>query len=216
MIAMLLEDLTLIPKSLKKRKQLLLDSTGVVLHEVGHVVSAALNGGIATDYLVFDWSATALRHSTYIDECYRDKLACNVPLQVRTAAGGIAAEKLIFGEGCLPRADQDFIKIAELLGQRFRADQMGALVNMVLQDFDPIIPSDAVDLVRDLYRRTVKAVQGRRYRVDSIDIIPFSAVGFSKNVSLADRVLANLRTRLGRNRDVIARSIRSPHLSSGL
>lgn len=213
---MMLDDLAAIPVSPADCHELLFGDIGSVVHEVGHVAGAALNGGAPTDYVLFDWSATALRHATYIDARYRMRFARDMPLQIRTLAAGIAAERLIFGEKCLPRATDDFMAIATLLGEAFDPDDMEPLVEKVLRDFDPIIAPDAVGILRTLYRRTVKKIRSRRYRMGSIDMIPFHALGCPAKLGLGERLRAIARTARGQERDAVINSFLVVDLRSGL
>jgi hypothetical protein len=71
---MMLDDLSGIPAIPAECHELLFGDTGAVVHEVGHVAGAALNGGTPTDYVIFDWSEDALRHATYTDVRYREPM----------------------------------------------------------------------------------------------------------------------------------------------
>jgi hypothetical protein len=137
-------------------------------------------------------------------------------LQIKTLAAGIVAERLIFGEGCIARAKDDLATIAKLLGKPFGPKNMETLAEKVLRDFEPIIAPGAVGVLWTLYRRTVRKIRSGRYRIGSIDMIPFYALGCPAKLGVGERLRAIARTRRGQGRDAVINSFLSADLRSGV
>lgn len=197
----MLKNLDCIPRKEKHRRALLMQSTGSVTHEIGHIVAAAFAAGIPTDYLLIDERPDAQRHAAYINERYRSVLARDELAQVRTAAGGFVAEELIFGDAALERSRNDLECIASLLGIPFHEKQMPFIARQAQRGCGPIIPANTVDLVRAIYRTVVSAIESGRYEFDGANIIPFCVFDHPKlPMLLRRRVAAMIRTRAGMNR----------------
>jgi hypothetical protein len=187
-----------------------MQSTGLILHEIGHVIAAAFAAGIPTDYLIIDDSADAQRHGTYINETYRDALAQDVSAQIRIAAGGFAAEELIFGEACLNTSRDDLRRIARMLKRPFHDSQMPVIAQYVKRTYAPLIPFEATGLILEMYRMAAAAIESRQHWFERAHMIPFDILNHAAlPIPLPDREAAAERTRLGADRDMILATLRS-------
>lgn len=205
----MLKNLNHIPRKAKHRRSLLMQSTGLVTHEIGHIVAAAFAAGIPTDYLLVDERPDAQRHAAYINERYRSVLARDELAQVRIAAGGFMAEELIFGDAALERSRNDLECIASLLGIPFHEKQMPFIARHAQRSCGPIIPANAVDLVRAIYCMVVSAIESGRFKFDGASVVPFSVFDHPKlPIPLRRRVAATIRTRAGMNRNKALATLR--------
>ena len=205
----MLKDLNAIPEELRDRKALLMASTGLVLHEVGHIIGSALLG-IPTDYLIVDETPEAKRYGTYINAKYRDVLARDVLAQIRIAAAGFAAEELIFGATLLNRSEDDLRCIAPLLNMRFTEPAMPFIARCAQGVCGPIIPVSATEIVRATYAKVVVALESRRYLIDGANMVPFHVFRHPElPISWLHQMTAAMRTCAGRGRTKIIASLRS-------
>jgi len=212
----MLKNLDCIPRKAKHRRALLMQSTGSVTHEIGHIIAAAFAAGIPTDYLFIDERLGAQHHATYINERYYGVLTPDGLAQVRIAAGGFVAEELIFGDAALERSRKDLECIASLLGIPFHEKQMPFIARQAQRGCGPIIPVHAVDLVRAIYRTVVSAIESGRYEFDGAHVVPFFVFDHPKlPIPLRRRVAATIRTRTGMNRTKALATLRQA-VQSGL
>jgi hypothetical protein len=206
----MLKNLDHIPVALSDRRALLMQSTGLILHEIGHVIAAAFASGIATDYLIIDESVDAKRHGTYIHESNRDLFARNRTAQVRIAAGGFAAEDMIFGEAFLNTSIDDLRFIADLLTINFDESQAPSLAGHVKRAFGPLIPIDASEIACDMYRLVTAAIESRRYQFKHAHMIPFHVLAHPElPIPEPAQVAAAERTREGSDRGMILATLRN-------
>lgn len=197
----MLKNLDEIPRKAKQRRALLMQSTGLITHEVGHIIATAFAAHIPTDYLLIDYRPDALCHAAYINERYRWVLAGDGMVQARIAAGGFVAEELIFGEAPLERSRSDLERIASLLGISFDERQLPLVARQAQGRCFPIISAGDVGLVRATYRTVVSAIESRRYEIDGAHVIPFHVFDHpGLPIPLRRRVAATIRTRIGMNR----------------
>ena len=212
----MLNNIDHIPITLKERRALLMQSTGLILHEIGHVIAAAFAAGVPTDYLIIDESVDAQRHSIYIHQSYRDALAQDVVAQIKIAAGGFAAEEMIFGEAFLNTSFDDLECIASLLKRPFDESQVSFIAHLVRRTHAPLIPIEASALIPEMYRMAAAAIESRRHWFESAHMIPFEVLNHAAfPIPLAEREAAAERTRLGAGREVILATLRNG-VGSGL
>jgi hypothetical protein len=205
----MLRDLNAIPEELRDRKALLMASTGLVLHEVGHIIVLALTG-IPADYLIVDETPNAKRCGTYTHPRYYDVLARDVLAQIRIAAAGFAAEELIFGAALLNRSEDDLRCIASLLNMRFTEPAMPSIARCAQDMCGPIIPVSATEIVRATYAKVVVALESRRYLIDGANMVPFHAFRHPElPISCLHQLTAAMRTYAGRGRTKIIATLRS-------
>lgn len=211
-------DLNNLPDDTRGRKLCLLGPTGYVLHAVGGLVSAAVNGHIPTDYLIFDWGALPGFTATYMDKMYAARLEANATLQIRIAAGGLAAEAAVFGEICQPRSKQNLDWIASVLGMRVAQQHQNAFAEWVLTEFWPI-PESRRDLLIKVYQDVAGKISSEHYRLPGrpVDVIAFHELAhMDEAIPPNDRMMAAERTRSRQGRQKIIDRALDADLAAGI
>jgi hypothetical protein len=193
------------------------EMTRLIVHETGHIVTAA-DVGIPTDFLVIDEAFGAVRHGGYIDEAYRSWL--ELPFyhnaRIRILAAGFAAELAVFGAADLGMSSQDLYTVAELLGRAKNFDWLMKTAQFAVENYQPVLPPSAVRTIKTIYPKIVYALEGRRYLVDNAHVIPFSTFDDSSLLlSRGQRERALDRSKEGCNRADIVATLRGGVRSGG-
>jgi hypothetical protein len=214
----ILRDLDAIPRNSEDRRRLLKGPTGTLLHEVGHLVAAALHAGIPTDYLILDSGGAPSYHATRIAPKYYSRLEGDRLLRIKLLAAGYAAELAIFGETFLSRALVDLVAIAQVEIRKFHEDLAMRLALDVLDQYGPIFRDPDRELLKITYAKTARAVQSGRYRVGQYEMIPFRVTyDAAMNIGRKDRIMADIRTPLpGSQTRVFAEFGRNGGMRSGI
>lgn len=205
----MLESLDQLPRKAKQMRALLMQSTGSITHELGHIIAAAFAAGVPTDYLLVGERPHAQFHAAYINERYRRVLGRDGTAQVRIAAGGFVAEELIFGDAPLKRSRSDLQCIASLLGIPFDEKLLPFIARQAQSKCFPIISASDVGLVKALYRAVVAAIASDRYKIDGAHVIPFYVFAHPNlPIPLRRRAAATIRTRARINQNKALAALR--------
>lgn len=180
----------------------------LLVHETGHVVVAA-TAGIPTDYVIIDPQNG--RHAGYIDESYRARIAARPALKSRLLAGGAAAEMATFGAAELSISRDDLEPLADHLDIPKSKDSENWMKHTFFRALcQPLLPRDAVDMIRPTYVQLARAIEDETYLIDGAHVIPIEAY---HNIALplpqAEYWRARERTREGCDRELILATLRA-------
>jgi hypothetical protein len=176
--------------------------SGLVLHEIGHLVASA-NCGVPADFLVLAWQKGGPGyHGVWYDRSVAHLLA---PHNEACLIAGYAAERIVFRRATIHRAKSDLEALAPLFGiPDFDLTKHGdALSELVINKSNPFSEDDRSFIVH-IYNIFAHSIN--MYRMydpeDGGVVIPnydFPKLGSRIPLSLALR--ANFRSRSNRRRE---------------
>lgn len=171
---MLSKDLSWVPDSPNKKRELLKGLTGRLLHEIGHTVAAAKQG-YPTDLIILDQRKGSSLDCAFVHDSFRAALEENQKAQVAILAGGFMAEYVVFSEVTVLRAVSDIMSLCTLEKLQIKQgtdDELISVTKLLISKHRNLFSPAETKNIKVIYSRAAELIKNGKALKDEAFIIP--------------------------------------------
>lgn len=161
-----------IPSDRDKIRSIINSATGLLVHEIGHVVASAKQG-FPSDLIIIPKDISAHEGMSYIDGKFKKIMEVNPSRHKSCLAGGFMAEHKIFFEPALHRSLSDILRMAKIDKKSIvcNADVKSYVEGFIDSQSDFFGIKDTIN-IKSIYRKIANFIRGNDKPIEGFYIIP--------------------------------------------